>query len=168
MDKLVKNKNGFSLVELVIVMAIISIMTAVGLVSLQSSRTATQLEASGREVAAAIREAQNNALTGKNANSTGTICQVYNFVYTTSPDQYITNCSGNYQNAHLLKNGVEFFSGGQISFNIPSGSATLVNPSNPPSNTIQQIRLDKGTSTSHYYICVNRSGSISEQSGLCF
>lgn len=47
------------------VVAIIGIMTGVGLVSLVPARTATKLDAAGREVASAIKLAQSYALQGK-------------------------------------------------------------------------------------------------------
>lgn len=68
-------RNAFSLMELMIVIAIIGIMTGIGLVSLNSSKTTRALENASREVAAAIREAQNNALTGRQPNiATQTSC----------------------------------------------------------------------------------------------
>ncbi len=60
-----KNKKGFSLLEMVIIMAIVSIMTSVMLVVTLSEKDTKEIEAAGREITAAIREAQNYALTGK-------------------------------------------------------------------------------------------------------
>lgn len=164
MDKLNKNKNaclpvrqGFSLIELVIVMAIISIMTAVGLVSLQSNKVTIQLEAAGREVAAAIREAQNNALNGKNASSTGTICKEYYFNYTVNSTSYSVTCTGgSYPVSYNLKTPITFSTGGSINFSIPSGNVSAA----------ANIKLTKGGSNC-YYVRINQSGSISEQPGAC-
>ena len=63
-----KNKNfkkGFTLIELLIVIAIIGIMTAALFVSMSRSGTTNALKVAGRQLAAAIRETQNYALTGK-------------------------------------------------------------------------------------------------------
>jgi len=54
--------------ELLIVIAIIGIMTTVGLVSLSSSRTNTKLQAAQREVASVIKLTQSYALQGKVAD----------------------------------------------------------------------------------------------------
>jgi type II secretory pathway pseudopilin PulG len=158
--RLTKIKNGFSLIELVIIIAIISMMTLVGLVSLQPGRVATQLETSAREVSAAVREAQNNALAGKNA-SAGSNCAQYNFTYTAGSANYSVGTvpagSGCPLTVYSLKNGVTFASGGLISFSIPFGT---VSPA-----TMNQIRLVKGSSS--YYVCVNQAGNISEQKSPC-
>jgi prepilin-type N-terminal cleavage/methylation domain-containing protein len=58
-------KRGFSLLEMVVVVAIIVIMTMVMFVISFKDRSSKELEAVGREVSAAVREAQNNALTGR-------------------------------------------------------------------------------------------------------
>ncbi len=60
-----QNKKGFSLLEMIIIVAIIVIMTMVMFVISFKDRSTKELEAVGREVAAAIRETQNNALTGR-------------------------------------------------------------------------------------------------------
>lgn len=62
-----KNKVnlGFSLVELIIIIAIIGIMSVVGLVSLSKNRNQKQVETEAQKVIATVREAQNNALTGR-------------------------------------------------------------------------------------------------------
>jgi type II secretory pathway pseudopilin PulG len=164
MDKFIKNKRGFSFVEVISVLGIITIMTVVGLVSIQSRRVGTEVEASALEVTAAIREAQNNALTGKNASSeSGSECNVYNFIY--GSDIYrVGGPIGSEVNEcprfeYILKNKVVFTNSGVISFSIPSGTATL-SGSSP-----QQIELRKVNDS--YYICVTQSGSINAQKDPC-
>lgn len=51
--------------ELMIVIAVIGIMTGVAFVSLGGSKAAKQVEVSARQLAAAIRQAQNYALSGR-------------------------------------------------------------------------------------------------------
>jgi len=155
-----KNKKGFSLIELIIVMSIISIMTVVGVISIQSRRTTTQLETSAREVTAAIREAQNNALTGKNANSE-TGCVVYNFVYEANDPNYRVGGPLGSEDAcpsadYILKNDVVFTGSGSVSFSIPFGYI---------STTSQQIQLNKGSY--YYYVCIDNSGNIYEKKDGC-
>jgi prepilin-type N-terminal cleavage/methylation domain-containing protein len=60
-----KNKRGFSLVELMIVISIIGIMSVLGMASFRSSRAYLNLDLSQRELAAAIKLAQSYAIQGK-------------------------------------------------------------------------------------------------------
>jgi len=147
------NRKGFSLMELLIVIAIIGIMTAVLLVNLSGSRSQKQVEAAAREVAAAIREAQNNALTGKNV-TTG--CS-YIFTYNSGSSSYgISSCSNiNY----TLSNGVIFNNGNNFTFSVPFGTVS--------GGYATPIVIRKGTS--QYTICVNSAGNVTEKSGntLC-
>jgi prepilin-type N-terminal cleavage/methylation domain-containing protein len=64
-----KKQHGFTLVELMISLAILSTMTVVSIVSIRSSRTDSSLAAAQREVTAAIKLAQSYALQGKMQNS---------------------------------------------------------------------------------------------------
>ncbi len=59
------NKKGFTFIEVIIIFTIIFIMTAVLLGTSYKDRSKKQIESVAREVSAAIRETQNNALTGK-------------------------------------------------------------------------------------------------------
>ena len=60
--------KAFTLVELIIVIAVIGIMTSVGMVSFQTSRNTHKVEAAANEVAATIKLAQSYALQGKAAD----------------------------------------------------------------------------------------------------
>ncbi len=60
-----KNKKGFTLIELMIVIAIITIMTAIILTIDSKGNDKLKLETTAREVVSIIRTAQNNALSGK-------------------------------------------------------------------------------------------------------
>lgn len=80
-----KNKKGFSFLEMIIVVAIIMIMTMTMLVISFKDRDKKQLEAVGREVAAAIRETQNNSLTGRQGANEGLPCA---FRFLTGGTQY--------------------------------------------------------------------------------
>lgn len=67
-------KKGFTLSELLIVIAIISIMTVVSLTYLGQNKKSRDLENSTRELTAAFREAQNDALTGKTLDANNYPC----------------------------------------------------------------------------------------------
>ncbi|MFA5777501.1 MAG: prepilin-type N-terminal cleavage/methylation domain-containing protein [Parcubacteria group bacterium] len=148
-----KNKKGFSLIELLIAIAIIGIITSVTIVSMGDRKRDAEVEVAARKVVAAIRQAQNNALAGKGASSS---CSQYNFTYGSSG--YSMDCSGNYSVSHTLENGITFAnaSANTVSFSVPFGTL------NPASDTT--IQLTKNSST--YYICVNKGGDVSEVKNL--
>lgn len=155
------NKKAFSLVELMVIIGIIGIMSSVVIVSLQRGRVEKELETSAREVSAAIREAQNNALTGKSASST---CSDYYFTYIAG-STYTVGGSPNScpSTSYALKNGVTFESGGSFYFRIPFGGVELVTPLD---EFPVDIKLLKGDD-SEYHICVNGAGAVTEQKGDC-
>lgn len=72
-EKTNKHLSGFTLIELVVSMAILSIMAVITIVSLSGSKTKQEVEGAARQVAAAIREAQNYSLTGKNIGASGDV-----------------------------------------------------------------------------------------------
>lgn len=63
--------RAFTLVEMLLVMAIIGIMSAVLFASLTSNRSASRLKAAQREVASTIKLAQTYALQGKTQDNSG-------------------------------------------------------------------------------------------------
>ena len=63
--KKVKNNKGFSFIEVMIVISIIGIMSAVGMVGFNSSKSKTRLELSQRTLTAAIKLAQSYAIQGR-------------------------------------------------------------------------------------------------------
>jgi prepilin-type N-terminal cleavage/methylation domain-containing protein len=158
MDKMFENKKGFSLMELLIAMAIVSIIASATMVSMSSQKRNTEVETAAREVAAAIRQAQNNSLTGKGASSS---CSQYNFSYTKSTPNspnYSIDCSGSDYTNYALKNGVTFANAGPgtFSFSIPFGNL------NPASDAT--IQVVKGSSS--YYVCLDKGGDVSEVKNL--
>lgn len=61
-----KASQGFTLIEVLVSVAILAIMAAVTIASLSGSRNRQEVGGAARVVAAILRDAQNNALAGKN------------------------------------------------------------------------------------------------------
>lgn len=59
------NKKGFSMVELMVTIAIMALMTGAVFVNLAGNRKTKGVETEARKLVAVIRETQSNALTGK-------------------------------------------------------------------------------------------------------
>lgn len=160
--KIKKSLSAFTIIEMVVVLAIIGIITVIMLRDWSGGRTTQQLDSAGREVEAVVREAQNYALTGSQGVPGTEPCQ---FQITWGGAGYTTiywykNAAGacNQQLAgfrsYTLKNGVTFSAGGSFSFSLPH--AGVVGGS-------QTILLTK--SGASQVVCVSASGLISTQSG---
>ncbi|HBO17220.1 MAG: hypothetical protein UR69_C0002G0124 [Candidatus Moranbacteria bacterium GW2011_GWE2_35_2-] len=72
----IKNKfvPGFTLLEVLVTVAIIGIMATVALVSTQRGKIDKEVSVAAEQVASSIREAQNYALSGKQPDATNTAC----------------------------------------------------------------------------------------------
>jgi len=153
MQKINKNKQampvgrqGFSLVELMVTVAIIGIMTSVTLISMNALREKKAVET-------AASEAQNYALTGKGLTANSPACS-FTFVWATpSATDYgfasytgVTACK---VQSYSLKNGVTFSNDGKISFSVPFSTTSSAD-----------IILSKGSSS--YHVCVYASGIVKE------
>jgi type II secretory pathway pseudopilin PulG len=67
-------KKGFTFIEVITIMTIIFIMTAVMMTASYKGRDKKEIQAVAREVVASIRETQNNALTGKQKDNDKLSC----------------------------------------------------------------------------------------------
>lgn len=165
--------KGFSLVELLVVIFIISLTAGILLVSYGDDRAAKELEASSREFAGALREAQNYALTGKLIGS-GTIpCgyQVdwtgssYRLIYyyrtpsTPSCAAPVTTILSSTVYTKNLKKGATFMNSSALTFILPHGA---LNPG-LPGNTPWPIILTQGN-VSHV-VCIANNGQLSDYPG---
>ena len=150
-------KKGFSFIELMIVIAIAGIMTAVSLVSMSAARQKRDVEIAAREVATAVREAQSYALTGKNLKTKTTDCK---FIFTWESSSYkVSDCK---DQSYSLKNNVTFYDGNKsLSFDVPFANITSAVP------FPIDIDLIKGSTGYHYHVCIYESGIVNEQLSSC-
>ena len=148
------SRQGFTLMEVVLVIGIIAIMTSVALVYIGGSRkNKTEVKSATNEVVSAIRETQNYSLTGN--VSSGSNCVEYRFSTTTGTSNYsITghddvgnNCGFNVN--YKISGEVNFVGGVLISFTAPHGK-------NSPDNVT--VALQKGTE--RRYVCLNDVGLV--------
>ncbi len=153
-----RSVQAFTLIEMVIVIAIVGIMTSIIVVSLGNGRTQREVETNAREFASVLKEAQNYALTGKQVGS-GVVCS-FNVTWSGSAyhlDAVAKNgsaCTGSSTlvATYALKQGVVFQSSGSISFSLPWAVTTA-----------KTIQLTKSTST--HTVCLNSGGSVVDYAG---
>lgn len=154
-----KNLRAFTFVEVVVVMAIISIVFGMVIVSLTNSRVKRELETNAREFAGVVRQAQNYALTGKQILEGTNPCQFqvdwngsgYTLIYHYKDSN--GNCNQTSTMAvYPLKNGVTFTGSGSLSFTLPhavSGSTSLQFIKNGINHTV----------------CISSDGRVSDHPG---
>ncbi len=146
--------HGFTLIEVLIVVAIIGIVSAMILVTFSGQRQTRNLERAAREVLATLREAQNYALSGR----AGAISEnnTYYGVQIASATAYSVVASSGTIASYTLKSGVTFSSGATtISFTLPRGDVLV---GGAPLSGSYRISL-AGTGSSRY-ICVYSTGRI--------
>lgn len=168
------NKNGFTLVEIMLVMAIIGVMSAMVFSSLRSGKEQKAVEGEARRVASAIREVQNYALTGKQISGqipcrfgVGSIAIGNTSMVLRESHRTGSSCSaGASADAAIpgmtvsLSNGVRFTADVNASFffTVPRGEL------NPNGNaTPIGLRLGKGSTT--YSVCVYPGGQVKDVMG---
>jgi prepilin-type N-terminal cleavage/methylation domain-containing protein len=86
-----RRSSGFTLVEVIITTAIIGILSSVTIGSMSEVRVRRDLEGNARVIAAALREAQNDAITGKNIRGntcSGSACVPCGFRFSASGNSF--------------------------------------------------------------------------------
>ncbi len=173
-----ENRPGFTLVEVLITTSIIGLVSAVSLVSLSGFKVRREVEGSARIVAAAIRDAQNNALTGKNIRGTTCIsgsdsvpCVPCGFEFSAGGNAYVIHQS----NAAMDGSGsCSAFGGGtsvplasgvtisaqSVAFTVPRAEPKTGTGSDLDSGSIDFV-LSKGGVTAH--VCVYPLGRVEER-----
>ena len=166
-------KRGFTLVELMVVMAMTAIMISVTIVSLSGSRDKKAVESEARKFAAVVREAQNYALTGKQFASGRVTCSIgvdpiagdpepdesyrVAYAYRNGADCASGTSSGTVA-MNTLSNGVKFSGSDVPAFNfaVPRGETGL--------GSVLRIGLSKGSAI--YSVCVYPTGRVEDVSGV--
>jgi len=150
--------DAFTLIEMVIVIAIVGIITLILIVSLGGGRIQREVETNAREFASVLKEAQNYALTGKQVGS-GITCR-FDVVWAGSSYHLDavaksgSTCTGTPAPiaTYTLKQGVSFQSPGSASFVLPWASTTA-----------KMVRFTK--SSLAYTVCLDSNGSIIDYAG---
>lgn len=168
--------RGFTFVEVMLVIAFIGIMTGVTFVSMSGRRDDAALKGAAREVAAALRTAQNNALSGTKepGNNNGICFQGMSWENETTYEIYVAHlrngntrlCSNSADivehpyvlATYTLKNGVTFaLDAGNVFFDVPRGAVRPL--------SVLSIELLKGEKS--FFVCVASSGIITEKKEGC-
>lgn len=156
-----KNLSGFTLIEMMIVIAIVGIMTAIVMTSLNTGRTRKALETSAHEFAGAVREAQNYSLSGRQISGNDVCAFSLKWVddSTYSLGYTVSGSCGAVPTAILsysLKNAVTLGSFNTISFSIPFGAISYSGSASGP----LQVSFTKSSIV--YYVCVYPDGKVLE------
>jgi prepilin-type N-terminal cleavage/methylation domain-containing protein len=171
-----KNLRGFTFIEVIVVMAIISIMAGIVAVSFKTGRVEKELETNAREFAGIVREAQNYALTGKAITGSGipsgaVPCRflvawsggIYkiNYIYKNNSSDICDN-SNPYSPSYLivtynLKNGVKFSNNSDesLSFALPHADLDF--------SGSKSVIFTK--ESNNYAVCIYSDGRITDHSG---
>jgi prepilin-type N-terminal cleavage/methylation domain-containing protein len=157
---------AYTLIEVMIVLTLIGISSAIVFTGWSNGRVEQQLDSAGREVEAAIREAQNYALTGLQGVAGTEPCQFlvdWTGAASTYRITYRSKNAGGVCDAatdtvirpYVLKNGVTFSAGGNFSFSLPHAIV---------GGGPQTIVLTKAGS--NQVVCVKVNGQIQTSAGV--
>lgn len=177
MKKNRKFRLGFTLLELIVVVSIITIMTMVMLVTMFEDRENRELTAAARGVTAAIREAQNNALSGLSRDDKLPCSFSFELNGDTGYDvkrsvreSDSTICTESTIASYAIDYDVKRIDAGnsnhlsEIVFGVPHGTMIIIANDgtiyDPPSDP-KKIKLMKNAGKA-FFICVYPSGQIIE------
>lgn len=178
-----EKKKGFTLVEFIIVIAIIGVLSSVALYSLTTSRENTNLRNAQREVSSAIGLAKSYALQGVTVSGSGTPCG-YGFRFISNQSYeifYIKPASGSscsdfvYAGCYASGNNCvrleEFSLGGnvrireavensEIYFAVPHGAAYQESGA---AFSTRVLTFETASGSADKAITINSSGSVTEE-----
>ena len=158
-----KKEKGFTLIEILIVVALIGILSVVSITSMKSGQDQNKLKAAQAETESIIKLAQSYALQGKKQ---GNIVPKYygvkfsvdgkNYSFCSNLNDTDVDCNNLIEN-YQFKNGVMLSAGQgtQISFDIPYGNCRLSSASDNLTLTFKFDNNSRG-------IIVNKGGAITE------
>jgi prepilin-type N-terminal cleavage/methylation domain-containing protein len=154
---------GFTLIEVMIVIMIVGSMAIIMLVSFGSGQTERQLETNAREFVGMVREAQNYALTGKQAVAATDPCRfqvswsgaVYSMTYWYKDAAGVCNQTSPMVTS-TLKDGVTFSNADNFYFTLPHANLSFGSGSKGAILTKQ---------SSFRVACTYSSGLINELAG---
>lgn len=153
-----------TLIELLVAMAIVVIGASIMIVSLSGARTTRALEGATLQISSAIREAQNNALTGKFSTSSNTVCR--HRVWIVEGESVVhtsivsgSGCATETARQYDLSNGVKAANSQALFFTLPharvfDGSGTEL--------TSGRIDLQISKESLTYHVCVYPGGRVEE------
>lgn len=167
-DKTVMRKKGFTLLEVLVTVSIISVITAASIVSLGNLKQKKEVEGDARRLAASIREAQNYALTGRNifrgTDDVPCMFQVRALGTSYTLEQSNAGSCSTFGGEEIaLSDGVTFGIGGTIRFRVPrsepldADDREIGEPGAP--EVIEFVLTKKGTNAS---VCVHPLGRVEE------
>ncbi len=160
-----KALHGFTLIEMVIVIAIIGILSAMTLASFSGKRSERGIDRASQELAAALREAQSYAQAGRSTNANEDNCS-YGVQIASATAYHIVNnfrvagaCTGlGTIVSYRLKEGAGFTSGATtIGFTLPRGEVTRGG-----TPVVGSYRIDLASGTLKRYVCIYPTGRIVE------
>lgn len=160
-SKFSKFKSGFSLIELMVVIVLMLIMTAVLFLNQSKNKAQKDVEVAARQVAAQLRTLQNEALSGKQIG-TDIVCD-FEFNATSGNTlysiKYYKDCAGSHSYIGSPQN---------ISLNSGKGNVTIspsviISFSAPRGEVSADSRItltSKGDTSKLAYVWVCKSGNI--------
>ncbi len=169
-------RKGFTLIEVLVVVAIIGIATSIVLVSMSSGRINQQVQGDARRLTGLIRELQNNALAGEQivagrvscgfslpAVGAGATTITSQYFYRVGPTCTILTAASAPLQTFTLSPGVSIsVANGGVRFFVPWGEVWDGGATAPIAVPVQYT-LVKSTVT--WSVCVYQGGRIEESAG---